>query len=715
MKTLCALAVCALALSPVAQADSLPAATAAPAATKKPVTDRYDDLTVVDDYRWLENFSDPTVHAWADAQNARSRTLLDALPGRAGLARALTAIFKHRSPSYGGMGWRGGQLFAFKHDPPKQQLVLVVRPDADSKTERVVVDPTVIDPSGATAIDWYSLSHDGKRIAVSLSKNGSERGDLHLYDVATGHALADVIEHVQNGTAGGSAEFNDDGSGIYYTRYPRAGERSAADSELYQEVWLHRFGTPAASDTYQMGKGLPPIAEIALSGTRDGAYLLATVENGDGGEYEHFLRGPNHQWQQLTHFEDQVTVAAFGVGADRSLYCVSLKGSPRGSVLKLPLATPRLDHAVVIVPQGNGAIAELSATATRLWVRDVNGGPTRLRSFDLDGKDEKQVATPPVSAVSQLVALNDDDLLAEIATYLAPSAWYRVSASLPKPVITSLRRTSPVDFSHIEVTRGVAKSKDGTEVPYTILHKKGLPLDGSNPTILYGYGGFGVSESPGFGAGLSPWLDAGGVFVDANLRGGGEYGEAWHQGGMRTHKQNVFDDFVAVARQLIADKWTKPERLAAEGGSNGGLLMGAVLTQHPELWRCVVAEVGIYDMLRSEQTSNGQFNVTEYGTVKVPAERAALFAYSPYHHVTDGVKYPAVLFTTGDNDPRVDPMHSRKMTARLQAATASSQPILLRTSAKAGHGIGSSLDESINLQVDVQSFLFAELGVKPPR
>jgi prolyl oligopeptidase len=514
--------------------------------------------------------------------------------------------------------------------------------------------------------------------------------------------------------ASGSAAFSSDGDGIFYTRYPRPGERPAADLAVYQQVWFHKLGAPVASDTYQLGKELPRIAEIALDASHDGRWLLAQVENGDGGDFLFFLRGPDGKWQQLCRFEDRITAAEFGRGDDQSLYLVSLKDAPHGRVLRLPLATPQLSRAQPIVPAGDGAITALTLTDKRLWVVDIVGGPSRLRSFNLDGSDGKLIATPPVSSVHELAALGGDELALNVTSFVAPQAWYRVSPARPTPELTALRTSAPVDFSNIAVTRGTARSKDGTVIPFTVLCKQGTRRDGKNAAVLSGYGGFGLAQAPSFMPRLAPWLESGGVWVEANLRGGSEYGDAWHKAGMRTHKQNVFDDFIAIAEQLVHDGWTSPARLGAIGGSNGGLLMGAALTQRPDLFRAIVSGVGIYDMLRSELTANGQFNVTEYGSTQEPGELAALYAYSPYHHVSDGKQYPALLFYTGDNDPRVDPMHSRKMVARLQAA-APGQPILLRTSAKAGHGMGSSLDEEIALEVDVQSFLFAELGVTPVR
>jgi prolyl oligopeptidase len=296
-----------------------------------------------------------------------------------------------------------------------------------------------------------------------------------------------------------------------------------------------------------------------------------------------------------------------------------------------------------------------------------------------------------------------------------PFAWFSYKPAARAVHRTALYMTSPVDFDDIEVVREFATSKDGTQVPLNILHKKGLKRDGRNPTLLYGYGGYGVSLTPAFDSTRRIWFDAGGVYAVANLRGGGEYGEQWHKAGNLTHKQHVFDDFIAAAEHLIKRRYTNPSKLAAEGASNGGLLMGAFLTQRPDLARAVVARVGIHDMLRVELDANGQFNITEFGTVKDPEQFKALYAYSPFHHVRDGVKYPAVLLTTGENDGRVNPAQSRKMAARLQAATGSDRPILFRSTASAGHGIGTALKERIAEQADTLAFLFDQLGVDASR
>jgi prolyl oligopeptidase len=337
-----------------------------------------------------------------------------------------------------------------------------------------------------------------------------------------------------------------------------------------------------------------------------------------------------------------------------------------------------------------------------------------VRVFDTKGQALPAPPLPPISSVGQVISLGGGNLLFHTSTYIDPPAWYRYDAASGKASRTALFNTSPIKFDDTEVVREFAVSKDGTRVPLNIIRRKGTHLDGNNPVLLGGYGGFDLSSQPFFlGSHARLWLDQGGILAEANLRGGGEYGEEWHEAGNLTHKQNVFDDFLACAQFLINRKYTSPAHLAILGGSNGGLLMGAAFTQRPDLFRAVVSEVGIYDMLRVELDPNGAFNVTEFGTVKDPLQFNALYAYSPYHHVKDGTAYPAILFTTGENDHRVDPMQSRKMTARMQAASSSNRPILLRTSSAAGHGlIGAALEEQIDQEADILSFLFDQLGIK---
>jgi len=688
-------------------ADELPAI---PQTPKKPVTDEYQGVQVVDDYRWLEPPADADVRKWSDQENVRTRAYLDRLASRPGLVERLNQLNGSSSIRFSSLISRGGVLFAMKMQPPKRQayLVALASPD-DPDSARTVVDPNVLDPTGSTAIDFYEPSLDGKLVAVSLSKGGTEDGSVSVFEVGTGNQRSDLVPRVNGATAGGSVAWNRDGSGFWYTRYPRAGERPAADLNFYQQVYFHRLGTATAQDEYGVGKQFPRIAEVELRSSDDGKYVVARVANGDGGEFLHFMLLVDGQWHQVTRFADHVSQEAFG--PDGTLYLLSRKDAPMGKLLAVAPPGFSVANAKTILTATRSSIDGFVKAGSHLYVRFMAGGPTKL--FDVEaGKPDKPIDIPQVSSVGQLVALGGNQLLFENESYVQPSAWYRYDPANGQVKKTAMFQTAPVDFSDIEVIRQTAISKDGTHVPMTILRRKGTKLDGKNPTLLTAYGGYGISQRPNFSVRRRLWLDHGGVWVVANLRGGAEFGETWHEQGRLTSKQNVFDDFIACAEFLIKTKYTSPDKLAIEGGSNGGLLMGAALTQRPELFRAVVSHVGIYDMLRVETFPNGVFNVTEFGTVKEKDQFQALYAYSPYHHVKDGTDYPSVLFLTGANDGRVDPMNSRKMTARLQAATHSDRPILLRTSSTSGHGIGTALNERIEQDADVFSFLFDQLDVK---
>jgi prolyl oligopeptidase len=692
-----------------AEAPAPPAPPGPPAAARRPVTDAYHGRRVVDDYRWLEDGKSAEVRAWSGAQNEFARAELAKLPERAAIAERVGAILRHATSDHFALAWRKGLLFAMKAQPPKQQPILVtLRSVDDPSSERVVVDPSRLDPSGKTTIDWYAPSRDGKLVAVSLSAGGSESGTVHIYHVATGRERErDAVPRVQGGTAGGSLAWNAEGTGFWYTRYPAPGERPEADLDFYQQVYFHKLGDEVKNDAYAIGKEFPKIAETELESSDDGRRVLANVGKGDGGEHALYLFTAGKGWSQLTSYEDEVVHGAFG--PDGSLYLLSRRGAPRGKLLRLGPGDASLAQAKAVLPESDLVLDHFAVGATRLYAAYVAGGPSAVRSFDLQGRSMREVGVLPVASVGQLATLGGDALLVRQQSRLEPPAWYALEAKSGALRKTALGRTAAIDFNDAEVVQESCASKDGTKVPLTILRQKGAALDGERVALLTGYGGFGISQSPGFSPLHRLWLDRGGVVAVAGLRGGGEYGEAWHAGGKLANKQNVFDDFEACARRLVEARYTRPAKLGVVGGSNGGLLMGAALTQHPELYGAVVAQVGIFDMLRVETTPNGQFNVTEYGSVADPAQFAAIAAYSPYHRVRDGAHYPPTLFTTGANDPRVDPFHSRKMVARLRAADPSGT-FLLRTSGDTGHGMGTPLSEQIELQADLLAFFFRHLG-----
>ena len=705
-----ALAITVLAcLAGLAAAPAPPEPPAVPATPRRPVTDTYFGTAVTDDYRWLENGSDPEVIAWSNAQNARARAVLDALPHVAEIRERAREIAGFASASYTSLEKRGPWLFAIKTLPPRQQPLLVVMTSADStSSERVVVDPNAIDTKGSTSIDFYVPSLDGQLVAVSLSQGGSEAGSLHVYETATGKKRPDVIPGVNGGTAGGDVAWSPDASGFLYTRYPRAGERPPRDLDFYQQVYDHRLGTATESDAYVLGKEFPKIAETTFETSDDGMHILAVVKNGDGGDASLYLGGPaGTPWKKIAGDADLALAGRFA--PDGSLYLLSRKGSGRGSIRRLAPGATDFSSAAVAVPESDIAIDDFRVTANRIFVADLAAGYSQLRVLDRDGRLLSKPTLPPACAIAQIASPGEDSLLFSLETMLEPASWKRVGPD-GKVSATALAGSSPVDFKDAEVVREWAVSKDGTRIPIDILKKKGTRLDGNNPTLLYGYGGYAVSQRPSYSAMRRIWIAQGGVWAVAAIRGGGEFGDGWHRSGRLMTKQNVFDDFAACAERLIALGYTKPSRLGIEGGSNGGLLMGAMLTRHPERFRAVIGHVGIYDMLRVELSPNGEFNVTEFGTVADAAQFRYLYAYSPYHHVRDGSSYPDVLFLTGANDPRVDPMQSRKMAARLQAASPG-KPVLLRTSNASGHGIGSSLDEKVGESVDVYAFLLDRLGV----
>jgi prolyl oligopeptidase len=681
------------------------------------VKDTLHGTVVTDPYRWLENWDDVEVQSWSESQNKYAREFLDHISFIKPLYQRISHIMKASSSSYYDMSWQNGKLFSQKYQPPLNQPLLIYMKSAyEPESEKIIVNPNILDSENSTSMDWYVPSPDGKLVAVSLSFQGSEKGDLYIFETESGRQTDIVIENVNGGTAGGDMAWISDGSGFYYTRYPGEGERSAEDMAFYQQVWYHQLGTSIDHDKYIIGKAFPRIAEIRIETDYETNTVLLTLQYGDSGRFSFFIIRADGSWKKISDFDDGIVQAV--CGHNGTLFLISRKGAPRGEVLKLSLSNPSLDQAKTLIHECDDTIisgfedrAHFLATQTTLYITYQLGGPSEIRAFDYNGKRSAAPKSLPVSSIDEIVPLDNDDILFCNSSYISPRHWLHFRAETENTGQTALKTESPVDFSDSEVIREYAVSKDGTNIPVNIVIKKGLKKDGSHPLLLYGYGGFDVSITPSFSAVRRVWIEQGGICAYANIRGGGEFGEKWHDEGTLLKKQNCFDDFAAVMQYLIDSGYTSVERLAIYGGSNGGLLMGAILTQHPDMFRTTVSFVGIYDMLRNELTPNGQFNVPEYGSVKNVDQFKAMFAYSPYHHVQSHTPYPSVLFMTGANDPRVDPMHSRKMTAALQAATTSDNPILLRTSSKTGHGIGSPLDERILQTADMYAFIFKTLNI----
>jgi prolyl oligopeptidase len=680
---------------------------------REPVTTTYHGEGVTEDYRWLEDSSERT-NSWTAAQDARARAYLDSLPFHEPIRKRFEAILKVESTTYDLPTHRDSSYFALKIQPPRQQPLLVVLTTLDDPAgERVLVDPNALDESGATTIDWYVPSPDGALVAVSLSSHGTEDGTLHVYEATTGELADTPISHVNSGTAGGSLAWRDDAQGFWYTRHPTPGTVPDEDLGFNQDVWFHRLGDSPGDDRRELAGVFADnrITENFLSSSADGRWVIDHAQKGDGGQWQTFLRSQDDDagWRLVADVADQVTRAVFGGGW---LFLLSVQDAPNGRVLRLdPAGDATVADAVVVAPSGPVTIEGIAATDRRLWVVDIDGGPSAIRAFDHDGNALPEVALPDVCSVDALVPLGADQVGWAVETFVSPRQWWVHADDDPRARRTALDTVTPVDFTGIAVERVFATSKDGTEVPINLLTRAGTPKDGSAPAVLYGYGGFAISLKPSFQPSWLLWLEQGGVFAVANIRGGGEYGQQWHHAGRLASKQNCFDDFIACADHLVAAGVTSRDRLGIMGGSNGGLLVGAVLTQRPDVATAVVCAVPVLDALRNELTPNGAFNMTEFGTVQDPELFQVLRAYSPYHNVHDGTSYPAVLFTAGEFDPRVEAYHAKKMTARLQAATSSNQPILLRMES-GGHGVGQSLDQTVGQNTDYFTFFFDRLGAE---
>jgi prolyl oligopeptidase len=685
------------------------------------VKDTHHGVVVEDPYRWLEDWEDPEVQAWSEGQNAHARAALAALPDRPAVRARISEILKSEGAvTYYNLRLAGEKhLFAMKSAPDKQQDYLVIMgPDGDPASERPFLDPNELDEDHGVSIDWYQESHDGSMVAVSLSSGGSEMGDVHVYRVPSGEQIDVVIPRVNGGTAGGDLAWMADDSGFYYTRYPRPGERPDEDLLFYQQVYQHTLGTPGEDDAYVIGKDFPKIAATRLKVDPATGRLLVWSQYGDSNTFAMWLRQPDGAWRQFSEFGDGAIEAEFG--PDDAIYVISREEAPRGKVLRLDAADPDLATAEVVVPESDGAVSnsfysrhspDFLVAGDRLYLVMQVGGPNELRVYTLDGERLDPPEQLPVSTVFGLTLAGGSDIYFGNESYVAMQKWFRFSAQDGSSKKLAISSESPVDYSDVDVTREFATSKDGTRVPVNILMPKGFERDGTAAILVTGYGAYGISNTPFLSMSRHILFEHGMVFAEANLRGGGEYGETWHRQGNLTNKQNVFDDFAAVIRHLVAEGYAAPDRVAIIGGSNGGLLMGATMVQNPDLAAAVVSHVGVYDMVRVELDPNGTFNIPEFGTVKDPDQFAALHAYSPYHNVEDGQAYPPILLPTGANDPRVNPAHSRKFTARLQGAQGEEGVVLLRTSSDTGHGGGTPLDEVIELLSDQYAFIFHYVGV----
>lgn len=679
---------------------SAPPVSDAPPTKLIDVVDAYGTTVVHDPYRWLENAKSPDVASWIDAQNAYADRVFGMYP-----ASVKAIATRVRELSITSTGRRsphlaGSTLFYLRQTPPQEQAVLVAQHFPGGR-ERVLFDPN--GAGGATAITEFWPSPNGRYVAYGTAERGTEDTIIGVIETATRRILPDRLVRAGGGTTPPAVAWDPDDRGLTYARLPLRG--SVPETELGFSIALfhHRLGAPTASDQPEFGRGLSRVAEYQLLSSADGRRVAALVHAGDGEPDAVYVRDSG-RWRLVLPASAGVRDGAF---AGERLLVVATSVTQRGRIVAIEAA----GTARTLVPEGAWAMEAVAPVAGGFLVTELWGPDWRVRQFTNEGKLVRTLALPASGITVDPIASESGSPVAivPISGWAEPGRWVQYDArsgALAK--VFSVK--PPADYSKVTVTRIDAVSKGGARVPVSVLSMRGTSRDGKAPTILTAYGAYGLSVSPRFIGFILAWLERGGVFAVANIRGGGEFGEAWHEDGRLLRKQHDYDDFAAAAQALISGGWTSPAKLGIVGGSNGGLLMGAALTQHPELYRAVVGFAGIYDMLRVELHPNGAFNVTEFGTVKNAAQFRALYAYSPFHHVSDGVAYPSVLLVTGENDPRVDPMQSRKMAARLQMATGSGHPVALITRRAAGHGVGASFSQRVGNNAAEMVFFAGELG-----
>jgi len=706
------LLVAAVVLADDARSNTGANATAAlagpPKAKIEVVTDDVHGHKISDPYRWMEDGDSPETQAYAREQLAYTRSLLDPLPGRDKIHARLTQLLSIGSVGTPQVG--GDWYFYTRREGMQNQPVLYVRKGLKG-ADRALVDVNALAADGTVALDWWHIPHDGRYLAYGTSPSGSEKSTLHVLETATGKLLPDTIEHIR----AASVAWKLDDSGFYYTRYPKKGEFPAEEENYHRRVYYHALGTDPVQDPLIFEpKNAQDWPGISLS--NDGRWLTIVSEQG-WTKSEIYLR-------ELEANTAPVVVAAgknflyTGEVFNGRMYIVTNEDAPHYKVLSAPAETPDQSHWKLLVPESEDAVLQgVDIIGGKLVANYEKNVSSLVKVFSLEGRQLTDVPLPGIGSVSGVGGEWDghEAFFGFESFTVPPTILHYDMRSGETAVFTQVE--APIDSSSYEVKQVWYTSKDGTRVPMFVVSKKGLKLDGKNPTLLYGYGGFQVSESPAFSRGVFLWLEHGGVYVDANLRGGSEFGEAWHRAGMLDRKQSVFDDFAAAAEYLIAEKYTDRDHLAIMGGSNGGLLVGATITQHPDLFRAAVCRVPLLDMLRYQNFLIAKLWIPEYGSADDPRQFDFLYAYSPYHHVKPGTLYPAVLFTTADSDTRVDSMHAKKMAALMQAEAKNgadrNRPILLRIEPKAGHGQGKPLTKQIEESTDIWSFLFWQLGVKP--
>ncbi len=675
---------------------------AAPPSRRDDVVELMHGERIVDPYRWLEDCGSPDTQAWTAAQNARTESYLSGVAARPALRARLEELLAIGSLSAPAPA-RGRYFYQYR-DGRQNQPILYVREGVQGR-ERVLIDPNVLNPEGTTALDWYHPSEDGRLLAYGLSEDGNEESVLHVLDVDSGDLLSDRIPH----TRAADLAWLPDGSAFYYTRYPAPGEVPEGEEHYHRAVFFHRLGADPASDQLVFR---PAVKEHwpGVSLAPDGRWLLISVAR-TFEQTDLYLQDLRAGTPPVAVAKDLPALFEGVVVEDRLYVRTNIRASTYGLYL-LHAERPELASAAELVkPRPDAVLDSFSVVGRRLVLTYLERATSRLRLAGLDGTGTTEHELPGIGSLFGLGSEWDGgELFYGFSSYTVPPSVYRIDLTTGEQTLWR-RVDADLDPARYAVRQVTYASRDGTPITMFVVQPRGLRLHGGNPTYLTGYGGFNISMTPAFSRSLLLWLEHGGVVAVPNLRGGGEYGETWHQRGMLGNKQNTFDDFIAAAEWLVASGYTTPERLAISGGSNGGLLMGAVLTQRPELFRAVVVQVPLLDMLRYHRFLIARLWIPEYGSSDDPEQFAWLRAYSPYHHVRDGVAYPAVLLATAESDTRVDPMHARKMAARLQGATRSPYPVLLRLESKAGHGAGKPITKVLEELTDTWSFVFQELGV----
>lgn len=675
-----------------------------PETKAQPVTDELHGTKLIDPYRWLEDDKSTDVAAWVEQQNAFTRTFLDGVSGRDKLRARLEKLI--RVPSTGVLVAYDKRYFYTHRDPQQNHAVLFVRDGGPDAAAKKVLDPNTFSADGTVALDWYFPSPDGALIAYGKSEGGSENSTLYVLDVKTGKQLSEAIP----GTKFCSLAWQPDGSGFYYTRYPQPGDVAKGDENYYNHLYYHKLGAAWKSDRKIWGEGEPKEKRAGVNLSADHKHLFSSITL-DWAKNDLFVRPiADTDGKFLPVVVGKDALSSGDYLGDRLLVLTNYK-APRYRVLEADLKKGDIDTWKELIPQGKGVIQAMDIIGGRIVLTILEDVCSKVLICDAQGKSVGEIALPVLGAVSGVNGNHgDDELFFAFESFAFPPTTYRYNLKSGK--LTQLERLA-IDINPDAYVIGQVryKSKDGTMVPMFVVYKKGTKLDGNNPCVLWGYGGFNISMTPRFRASLFPWLDAGGVYAVANIRGGGEFGAEWHHAGRLEKKQNCFDDFIYAAKALCGNGYTNPQRLAAWGGSNGGLLMGAMITQAPEQFRAIICAVPLLDMIRYHQFSMARFWIQEYGSSENAEQFKYILKYSPYQNVKAGTKYPATLIETGDSDGRVDPCHARKMAALLQAQTGGDLPILLRYESKAGHGAGKPITKVIDASTDEWSFLMKQLGV----